>query len=333
MNFCSVLASVALPSTALADGSAECGNPATDWVLVALSPTQGPSVEKKVLQHLRAELAPHRILVCPERSREARSPMATVKVIESGSQQVGIEVQVNDAVTRKIVTRQLDLASLPADAHAMTIALGVAELLRASWAEVNLRSNNETKPVPVSVRHALEAETKREPALASFGLRLAAEEFSGQLRQAGVDATFGLELVGPLQLGARLGARQALINDAPDGRVRAQAWMAGLVTGVRLTPSESTAHLIAVARVDAARVQFLAEPNPAASANSGAGTGVMAGLGIIGTVDVSSMLHLLVEADAGGVIKGVRARDAGNEVVAMNGAWMGVSTGINVSIW
>jgi hypothetical protein len=329
-----LITSLGQSSLARADEAADCRNPVRDWVLLTVQPTQGHPIETRLLQHLRAELAAHQILVCSELPRDARAPMATVKVEGSGSQQVGIEVRVDDAVTQKVVLRQLDLTGLPPDAHAMTVALGASELLRASWAEINLRSNTETKPVPISVRHVLEAETPHNRAPASLGLRFAGEAFSGRLRQAGVDANLGLDVIGPWLVGLRFGARQGLNVNAPDGRVRAHAWMAGLTTGLRLTARDASAHLVALARVDVARVQFLAEPNPGAVARSGAGTGVFAGLGIMGMLELSPMIELVLETDAGGVLEGVRARETtGAEIVAMKGAWMGVSTGISVSLW
>lgn len=309
-----------------------CGALASDWILVSTNTTDGPQLQKKLLQHLRAELSAHGILVCVAPTGDVRAPLASVRIEQSGSRKVGIEVRVDDAITHKVVTRQLDLTGLPPDTHAMTIALGVAELLRASWAEVNLRSSSDSKkPVPVGVRHALEADTNRSPA--AFGMRIAGEEFSRHLRQGGVDATFALELSDRWHVGVRLGARQALSVQSSDGRVRAHGWMAGLTSGVRLTPKEAGAHLWVLGRVDAARVQFVADANAGVDANSGAGSGVMAGLGIAGTVALSAMLNIVLEADAGGVIQGVRARDAGQEVMAMDGAWLSASTGISVPLW
>ncbi len=321
-------------SVVFADEPVECAGPTGDWVLVTIQSSQVRSMQTKLLQHLRAELAAHRILVCGANAHGARPPMAAVKIERAGSQQVGIEVRVDDAVTHKAVMRELDLTGLPADAHAMTVALGVSELLRASWAEVNLRSHRETSnPVPASVRQVLAEETPPERAPAAIGVRLAGEVYSGRLRQAGVDAALNLEPLGRWQLGVRLGTRQGLNTDAPHGRIRAHGWQAGLVTGLRLTPREAVAHLVALARLDAARVQFLTEAQPDVSAGSGAGTGVTAGFGILGAMRVSPKIDLSLEADAGSVIKGVRVRDAGEQVVGMTGAWMGVSAGVSVSLW
>jgi hypothetical protein len=318
-----------------------CTRPESDWILISTNTTEGPQMHKKLVQHLRAELAVYHILLCGEQPAGGRAPLATVRVEQPSSQRVGIEVRVDDAITHKVVTRQLDLAGLPPDAHAMTVALGAAELLRASWAEINLRSGKPSKDnVPTSVRDAVkpdvaatsgQSRTRRSPA--TFGLRIAGEGFSHDLRQAGVDADFALEFADRLHVGARLGARQAFSVQAPDGRIRAHGWMGGLTSGVRLTPSDADAHLWILGRVDTERVQFMAEPNPEVNAFAGSGTGVMAGLGIAGSLAVSPLLSLVLESNTGGVLKPVRARDAGREVMAMDGVWLSLSAGMSVSLW
>jgi hypothetical protein len=305
-----------------------------------MNTNDGTEMHEKLLQRLRAELIAHHILVCGERPSGAPVPLANVRIEQSGSKQVGIEVRVDDAVTHKVVTRQLDLKGLPADAHAMTVALGVAELLRASWAEINLRSSQQSKAtVPASVREAVKADTTPTSSAAaahspaSFGLRIAGENFSHHLRQGGVDADFALAIAEPFQVGLRFGARQALSVQSPHGFVRAHGWMAGLTGGVRVTPRDASAHLSVLGRVDAQRLQFVAEPNPDVNANSGSGTGVMAGVGAAGSVALNPLLDLVFEADTGAVLKAVSAKDAGQEVMAMDGVWMSVSAGMSVSLW
>ena len=66
---------------------------------------------------------------------------------------------------------------------------------------------------------------------------------------------------------------------------------------------------------------------PATTATSGSGAALLAGLGALASLSVTSSAQLELEVDAGGVIKGVRVVDGSREVLAMNGAWAGTNRG------
>ncbi len=311
-----------------------CPDVGPDWVRVTIAPPDFPTPANRLLEYLRAELAPHRIAVCENYRPSSKPPMANIRIVHSIANRVGIEVQVEDAITDKTVTRQLDLTAVPTDAHAMTIALGVAELLRASWAEVNLRrSTAARRAVPTSVRHSLDDDTKRTPTKASLGVHLAGEEFSRRLRQGGVDGRFAIDLNDTWQLTLRFGARQAASVQASDGLVRADGWLCGIGSLLRVTPATSRASLGVATHLDWAHVQFLANPRPGVPAETGSGAAVLAGMGVVGALVASSAAQFEVEVDAGGVLKGVRAMDGNQEVVAMNGVWVGASVGMSVGFW
>jgi len=265
--------------------------------------------------------AAHAISVCTGEGYGRSASLADVYIVHSIGNWVGIEVQVDDAVTQKRVARKLDLSGLPPDTHALTIAIGAAELLRASWAEVKLqRTNEQHRDVPRSVRSSVEEAKPNSTSCLSFGFRVATEEFARGLRQAGADASGRFLVRGPWSVVFRLGARQAFSTRSDDGSIRANSWLLGTGSLVRLTPPKAKASVELVARLDYARLQFYAEPLPGASASARAGSGWLGSAGVLGTFKFSTSSQIEAEFDAGGVIQGVSARDGGRVVVAMNGA-------------
>ena len=200
-------ASLMLTNCSQAAESSPCPDTEPNWVRVTVDAPESPQLANKLLEYLQAELAPHRIGVCTNSRNAASSPLASIHIVHSTAQQVGIEVQVEDSITNKRVARQLNLRGVPTDAHAMIIALGAAELLRASWAEIKLRRSHASQQlVPNSVQNAVDDELTQSPTKATLGVHLAGEEFSRGLRQGGVDATAILQLIEDLQLTLRLGA-------------------------------------------------------------------------------------------------------------------------------
>ena len=214
----------------------------------------------------------------------------------------------------------------------MTIALGAAELLRASWAEINLH-HEIGREVPSGVRDAVNAKVNKPTSSSAIGLHLATEEFSKGLRQAGVDIAGSFAIAPPWSLTLRLGGREAFSVSAPDGVIRANAWLIGTGAFLRLTPENARAIVAATVHVDCVRQQFFAEPAAGAAAATGSGTGYLASVGAFGGTAIGSIIQLDAEVNAGTVLAGVSARDAARVVLAMNGAWVGASLGISLRTW
>ena len=286
------------------------------------------------MAHLRAELALHTIAACPANSAGQGPPLADIRIVRTSGQRVGIEVVIDDAVTKKRTMLTLDLKGLPQDAHPVTIALGAAELLRASWAEINFQHQNEAEAeVPSGVRETVDAKLEKPPPRATLGLHLAAEEFSRGLRQGGADIAGTFVVAAPWSLTFRLGGRQSLSTDAADGVIRASAWLLGTGGLLRLTNGHAKANVAVAAHIDCVRQQFFAEPQASAYATTRSGTGYLASVGVFGGIGLSSSMQVDAEVDAGTVLKGVSARDTGQVVVAMNGPWVGATFGVSLRAW
>ena len=322
------------PLQAAPEQTTPCLSADNDWVLVSIDVHDETQWAGRLLNRLRVEMAPNHIEICPVDNGAARPPLARVHIARAVAHQVAIEVQVDDAVTDKRVVRQLDLSGMPPDTHALTIALGVTELLRASWAEVTLRhSAMSQRDVPSSVRHSVDSYAMHSPAMAMLGLHVAGEEFLRGMRQVGADARLELRIKGPWHGTMQFGMRQSPSIDTADGTVRLQTFRAGLGPALTLTPLESSTRLAVLARLDWEHVQILAEPKPGALAGSGGTSVYLSSVGLFAGVALKSSIELAFEVDAGTVIKGVRAFDGPREVVAMNGAWVGISTGLGVLLW
>lgn len=309
----------------------ECSH-SGNWVRVTVQGPGSAALAKPLLDRLRAELAPHQIAVCSEAG--TGQPLADIRIVGASQQLVGIEVRIDDAVTKKQIARSLDLRALPPDAHVLTIALGAAELLRASWAEIRIhREKAQESEVPQSVRDTVDESLERPTPSGAFALHLAAEGFSKGLRQVGADVAGRVNVAGPFSLTLRLGARQAASARTEDGLIRANAWIIGTGGLLRVTPPHARAVVGLTAHLDCVREQFFAEPIAGASATTLSGIGYLGSVGVFGGIPLGLSMHIDAEIDAGVVIKGVSARDGERVAVAMNGRWVGGALGLSFGNW
>lgn len=74
----------------------------------------------------------------------AASRRAALTRVRIGCAQAGVAILLDDGLTRKSITRVVDLASVEADARTRLLALATAELVVASWIELTL------EPPPVA---------------------------------------------------------------------------------------------------------------------------------------------------------------------------------------
>ena len=81
--------------------------------------------------------------------------VTTIDLVCSGTT---VQVNVNDPVTRKTVARRLNLSSAPDGSRARLVALATAELVVASWSELELIGAPSLEPVqPAPPREAISA--------------------------------------------------------------------------------------------------------------------------------------------------------------------------------
>lgn len=202
---------------------------------MSLSFTNGvetPDFERAVLDDLDAGLAGRGLSACLEGSAAARPPAAIVQVTGKAAD-VSLTVEVSDQVTKKRVSRDIDLGRVPADGRPFAVALAIDELVWATWAELALAPKQErARDAPKEVVEAVEKEIPPSSRGVSLGARAAAELLPGELTQLGGDAQLLAALSERLSLEFTLALRQGLSTDSSHGTVTSRS--IGVAAGLRL---------------------------------------------------------------------------------------------------
>jgi len=323
----------ALTAPAVGAAPRPCPAAGRPWVRLVVADAEDVA-EERTIEHMRAELGPSGIDVCTDARAGAPPALATVRLTASDESTVDISAEVVDAVTSKELSRTIDLAATPPDARALTIALGATELLRASWVEIELASAPPgAVPVPPEVEADVARERRRDLAerpstRAAVGLAAAGEEFSGGLRQLGLDLHATGTLSRRLALGARFGARGAGREEGMSGSVATSGWIAGIAATAPLSPLGGRAGVGVVARVDALALTFRGHPTESATGTRRGGTALILGGGIASWVRLTGGLRFEVEALAGGAPRGVVATDGTAPLVSADGFLVAGSLGL-----
>ena len=189
-----------------------------------------------ILEELDAELA--RAHLCTSAPGDRSKPLARIRVTLRGDAAASIRIE--DAVTKKTVEREVDVAELPADGRALPIAIAADELLRASWAEVSLRPEVEDakEPVPPVVRASVAPPKVSVPVpfarRTELGLRATVNVYGGGQTHLG-GALYARRDLGSWITGEAFGyAREAMPVTATDGSIRTHAWGGGLSLDLHL---------------------------------------------------------------------------------------------------
>ncbi len=238
-----------------------------------------------IREELDAELA--RARLCSAAAAPGTKPLARIHVALRSP--TAATIRIEDAVTKKTVEREVDVADLPADGRALPIAIAADELLRASWAEVSLRTEveNAKEPVPPVVRASV-APPRPPPSFAratEFGLRASVNVYGGGQTHLG-GALYVRRGLGAWLTGEAFGyAREATPVTATDGSIRAHAWGGGLSLDLHLVHA-GAARFGVKAGAEVGYVLF--EGRARASAGEATFGSVVASghLGLIGELDV-----------------------------------------------
>ncbi len=130
-----------LPAPALARAAATCKEstrPVIEFKAEVKPPDQ--VIADALARHLKVELEARGIDLC-EGSTAPRRPIGRVLLqVERNAQGPTLAlIRIGDEVTDKRVERTMDLSSLPADSRPLSVAAAADELLRASWAELQMK--------------------------------------------------------------------------------------------------------------------------------------------------------------------------------------------------
>ena len=228
-------------------------------------------------------------------------------------------MDVRDAITAKSVQRDVALEGVPSDGRALTVALAADELLRASWAELAIRTAPPPRaPVPPevrdTVRDALPSVSEARPPRFAFGADAAVEAFAAGTTLLGADVVADVWIVPRVRLGGRVGLRSGLVVHAADGDVSTSALLFGLGAAVTLTPPALRVGLDATLRAGVIRVSFAATPSGASTGQSLADFAVVGDAGVAFWVRLARNLRASAEVAAVLPLRPIDATDSGAAV-------------------
>jgi hypothetical protein len=326
-----VLLLAVLPRVVLA---ASCGQGGGPWVSVKFGEGAGDEAFRNaVVQDLHAGVASSQLAACDAAHGPARPASAEI-IITDGTQALSLKVEVRDAVTRKQVSREIDLSSVPSDGRAFAVALATDELLWATWAELALMKDEASQPQapPEIVRGvAQELPARSEERATVWALRAGLEHFTAGQTQFGGDLAFVNALSRRLWLDMALGYRQGLSIAATHGSVSSRG--VGVTPALRWVLASSAAGQVEVgvgARALLLRFEGQAEPG----ANAGEfSTLVVDARGLLsGILALSKVWNLEAAAGAGWALRSAEATDAGQVVRAASGLELLGTLGLGVKL-
>ncbi len=220
--------------------------------------------------------------------------------------------------------RTLHTENIPADGHAIAVALATGELLRASWAELALAfAPPPARAVPATVLRIIDtslARHKPHARIVGIGVAFATEAFTSGFVRFGADARVSVDLAPRFSASVRAGFRHALPITAPDGTVTADALVFGGEGSVPLFSRDARWNLDLLARLDVAVISFGATPLGGANAGAATLASFEASGGVRATCSLTETLRLSLEGGAGGAIIAANARDGSSIVSGTNGA-------------
>ena len=315
--------------------SPTCGSTGRPWVEIT-APADASRTVRSSVDLLRAELASRGIDLCTEIPVSGGpAPVATIELSSSPSE-VSLDVEVHDAMTAKHVGREVSLRGIPPDGRPLTIALAADELLRASWAELALRSAPPPpRPVPVEVTRTVResvapvvAPAPSQPRVL-LGVDAAFEHFTSGASLYGPDVRFAAWIVPRLAATLHLGLRSGSVIGAADGEVQPEAWLAGVGAQLTVTPPELLRWGIdAVARFDVEHVSFTPTPVASAVGTSGSDFALVAGLGAQTWLRLFPTLRVGAQVVALLPLRSVVPTDAKVDIAGVSGSGVGAMLGV-----
>jgi hypothetical protein len=328
--FALVLGHLFFASTgARAEEAARCGEHGP-WIRLR---TDGlaPELQTELITQVRASLAAREIALCVIDEPSASEPLATLEVATTDSA-VATSLVVADGVTHKRVSRDLDVRSVPPDGRALTIALALDELLRASWAELLLADARPTSPAPPVVTAAIrETAPARERATPRFelGAAFAGEHFGAGQDQLGPDVVARYFPWSRLGFEARVGLRLGRPAEAPRGEIRSSAFVVRPALVFALFPRTGRAGVDVLEEGFVAETKFIADAAaPDARGNERTVVAVYAVTSARGWLALGPKVRAFARVGGGVPLHTAYARDADIRLIGLAGVLLTGDLGI-----
>jgi hypothetical protein len=319
----------AVASGARASNEGACGRTERPWIRADTQ--EAPPALAGFVSLLAAELASRGFDLCASDDGSS-PPVATVRVTSRPSG-VELTVEVRDAVTDKQVRRDIALGGIPADGRPLTVALAADELLRASWAELALRTATPPlgpvpDPVSLTLRESLPSAAPRER-IVQLGVDFAWEHYVHGMTLYGADAQVMATVRPRVELGLQFGLREGQAAAAVDGTVQPSAWSTAALALFRITPLDSRWGLDIAASAGVERLTLAPSPTAGATGSEQSAYALLVGLGPHGSFAILPALRLGAQAIALAPIRGVDAEDASTRFVGLSGFGWAVQIGVS----
>ncbi len=214
---------------------AEACDRTRDHVSIAFIGDWTREVESAALTDLVAALEPRQIGVCSGETVDAgERTVSRVRVELADPTRVRIEV--DDALTNKVVSRQIKVEDSTESASALIVAVAIDELLRATWAELTIQEEKSSPEREVTPRRQVHADPIVAPKPVVFRLPSHRISLQGALDAFVVGSVFfggnfvyGSSIGNVFEWDAFAGPRVVRAKNASDlGQVRADALSMGL---------------------------------------------------------------------------------------------------------
>lgn len=310
-----------------------CGGPGRPWVSVTFAGGDWPpSLTSSVLGDLRVGLERHGIDACADGTGPAHPRLADVRIAWQGDPKVVVTVEINDSVTHKRVSRDIDLSTVPSDGRGFAIAIATDELVWASWVELAMapRAGAPKRSAPREVVRGVEAELPHGPE-SRLGAGAALERFGGGQTHFGADALLFVPLGERFGIDARLGARGGRDTTSENGRVLSRGL--GLAAHARYALLQASSfELGALAGARAMLLQLQGEAGEGAVDRTASDVVVTARAGVAPTLELVRGLRLELAGTAGYTLVGLEVTDAGDVVSGATGVELGAWLGISVEL-
>jgi len=310
-----------------------CGRPGKPWVSVAFADgSWPPSLTASVLGDLRVGLGRHGIDACPDGAGPSHPRLAAVRIAWLEEPRVVVTVEIQDSVTKKRVSRDVDLSAVPSDGRGFAIAIATDELVWASWVELALapRATTPKRSAPPEVVSGVEAELPHAEE-SRLGAVAAVEHFGGGQTHVGADGVVVVPLSETFGIDIRFGARGGRDTPSEHGRVLSQALSLAThlrVALVRAAPFE----LDALAGARTALLRLEGEASSDATDRAVSDAVVTARAGVATSLELARGFFFELVGTAGYTLRGLEVTDAGRVVSGASGVELGASLGILVEL-
>lgn len=283
-----------------------------DGVALRFEGAWDPDARRAIRAELATALAARDVQVCAEGGSLAEVRLAR------GEDEVGVTVEVSDALTRKRLERVLALGDIPADSRALALAIAADELLLASWAELALAQRAaEREQAPPAVRETVAAAVappptpRGSPAVVELGATVAVYGRGTPL--AGGLLGFEIPLHRALALGLRLVADAGGARRSDAGAIRPLRFGGGVTLAwLALGRPDEGGHLGAEVAALASLLRLESSPAEGVAGSDADRFSLVVRGGAVGG-GVLGPLRIRLRAGVGAVLTGARGTDPGRQ--------------------